>query len=184
METTESADIHGTEEVKYEGKKQNWPVLRMVSKADRDGSRNVTQVTLDPDSFAIGRVLMGRISIRNGEKNFVRVIFQFNRFRLGESLPDSVFEFDPPKKTQLVDALPIPGQTGSFLLNQPAPDFDLKTIDGERVHLAELRGHPVLLNFLSPAESVWKAPHFWWQFLEGLCPPNPPGFIAVFCQSG
>ena len=147
VETTESADIHGTEEVKYEGKKQNWPVLRMLSKADRDGSRNLTQVTFDPDSFAIGRVLMARISIRNGEKNFSRVIYQFSHFLLGENPPDSAFEFDPPKKAQLVDALPIPGQTGSFLLNQQAPDFELKTIDGERVHLAELRGHPVLLSF-------------------------------------
>lgn len=32
-------------------------------------------------------------------------------------------------------------------VGQPAPDFDLKTLDGGRVRLAEQRGHPVLVNF-------------------------------------
>lgn len=29
-----------------------------------------------------------------------------------------------------------------------------------------------LYLWLSPAESLRKAPHFWWQFFEGLCPPS------------
>src|ERR1035437_5748813 len=144
--TTEAADIHGYSTVKYQGKKQSWPVLRAVSKADRDGSRDVTEVTLDPESFAIGRVLIARVSVEKGERTIVRAIFECSSFRLG-GVPDSTFEFEPPKKTQLVEAVPIPGQSGSFLVNRPAPDFDLKTIDGERVRLADFRGRPVLLSF-------------------------------------
>jgi len=36
---------------------------------------------------------------------------------------------------------------GHPLLDKPAPDIDLLTIDGERVALSELRGQPVLINF-------------------------------------
>jgi peroxiredoxin len=32
-------------------------------------------------------------------------------------------------------------------LNRPAPEFEAKTLDGERVRLGELRNRPVLLNF-------------------------------------
>jgi peroxiredoxin len=32
-------------------------------------------------------------------------------------------------------------------VGQPAPDFDLETLEGGRVRLAEHRGHPVLVNF-------------------------------------
>ena len=36
---------------------------------------------------------------------------------------------------------------GHPLLNKPAPDIDLLTLDGERVALSDLRGQPVLINF-------------------------------------
>ena len=36
---------------------------------------------------------------------------------------------------------------GSPLLDRPAPEIDLTTLDGERVRLSELRGRPVLVNF-------------------------------------
>ncbi|MBZ5729097.1 MAG: redoxin domain-containing protein [Acidobacteriia bacterium] len=146
-QTTEMADFNGTESVKYQGKKHTWPVLRAVSKSDARGGRDITEITLDPETFAVARVLAAHVSIDKGEKTFLRAIFDFSSLRLDEDLPAAAFVFEPPKKAELVDAVPIPGQTGSFLLNQPAPDFELKTIEGERVHLAELRGHPVLLSF-------------------------------------
>ncbi len=40
---------------------------------------------------------------------------------------------------------PVPG--GSGLVGKAAPDFTLATISGRPVHLAALRGHPVLVNF-------------------------------------
>jgi cytochrome c biogenesis protein CcmG/thiol:disulfide interchange protein DsbE len=36
---------------------------------------------------------------------------------------------------------------GSPLLDRPAPEIDLASLDGERVRLSELRGRPVLVNF-------------------------------------
>lgn len=40
------------------------------------------------------------------------------------------------------DARAVAPQAGSL-----APDFELKTLSGQSVHLKDLRGHPVLINF-------------------------------------
>jgi len=40
-----------------------------------------------------------------------------------------------------------PAGSESGLVGKPAPDFTLRTASGAQVHLATLRGHPVLLNF-------------------------------------
>lgn len=42
-----------------------------------------------------------------------------------------------------------PRELPCALLGKPAPDFALQTLDGESVHLAALRGNPVILNFWS-----------------------------------
>jgi peroxiredoxin len=41
---------------------------------------------------------------------------------------------------------PVPPQ-GRVEVGQPAPDFTLKTLQGDRVRLSDLRGQPVLVNF-------------------------------------
>ena len=40
-----------------------------------------------------------------------------------------------------------PGPVETPIVGRPAPAFDLQTLDGQRVSLAELRGSPVVLNF-------------------------------------
>lgn len=40
-----------------------------------------------------------------------------------------------------------PISVGSPLLNQPAPDFSLTTLDGRTVRLSDYRGRPVIVNF-------------------------------------
>ena len=39
------------------------------------------------------------------------------------------------------------GPVDTPIVGRPAPAFDLQTLDGDRVSLAELRGSPVVLNF-------------------------------------
>ncbi|HVC79261.1 MAG TPA: TlpA disulfide reductase family protein [Chloroflexota bacterium] len=40
-----------------------------------------------------------------------------------------------------------PVGSGSGLVGKAAPDFTLQTVSGRLVHLAALRGHPIVLNF-------------------------------------
>ena len=40
-----------------------------------------------------------------------------------------------------------PRAIDSPLLHRQAPDFNLKTLTGERIGLSDLRGHPIVLNF-------------------------------------
>lgn len=141
-----AADFHGEENLKHEKKKVKWPVLRVMSKVDRENGQSLTEITLDPETLSIGRMVWSTLRRENGEKTLIQMTVDFTSFRIGP-VPDTTFSFEPPKNAKLVDAVPIPGQTGSFLLNRPAPDFELKTLDGDKVRLADLRGKPVLLSF-------------------------------------
>ena len=145
--TAEAMDIHGTGEVKYEGTKVSWPVVRVVSREDKQEGRSLTELTIDPETLRIGRMMWGNVTQKGGEKLVLRLTINFSSFKVGESLPDASFTFTPPKNAKLVEALPISGQPASLLVNHPAPDFKLKTLDGEVLQLSSLRGRPVLLTF-------------------------------------
>jgi peroxiredoxin len=58
----------------------------------------------------------------------------------------TAFTFVPDKHAKLVDELNVPGSNPTFV-GKPAADFALKNLDGEPVHLSELRGKIVVLNF-------------------------------------
>jgi len=139
----------GDAEVKFEKKKQKWPVVQVIAKSDAREGGSMTTLTIDPSTLHIGRLVWTNLTYPNGEKSVLQLSIDFHSFQIGEALPDSTFVFEPPKNAKLVEVLPIPGQTGSILLNHPAPDFELKTLDGERVRLQDLRGKPVLLTFFA-----------------------------------
>lgn len=147
--TAGTAGRAGEAEVKFEKRKQKWPVVQVVSKKDAEGGSSLTELTVDPATLAIGRLVWAHLSYENGEKTVIRLTIDFRSFQIGGAVSDAAFTFDPPKNAKLVDTLPIPGQSGSFLLNHPAPDFELKTMDGQRVRLQDLRGKPVLLSFFA-----------------------------------
>jgi peroxiredoxin/outer membrane lipoprotein-sorting protein len=134
-------------ELKYEGKKYKWPAVRVFSKKTQHEGQSMTEIVVDPETMRIGRLVHANVSYRGDEKTVIRMQLNFRTMQLGGKVPEESFVFEPPKKAKLVDAVPIPGQTGSFLLNKPAPDFELKTLDGEKVRLSELKSKPVLLSF-------------------------------------
>lgn len=147
--TAASVGRGGEAEVKFDKKKQKWPVVQVVTKKDAQEGSSMTELTIDPVTMNIGRLVWANLTYPNGEKTVLRLSIDFHSFQIGEALPDSTFTFEPPKSAKLVDVLPIPGQSGSSLLNHPAPDFELKTLDGQRIRLQDLRGKPVLLSFFA-----------------------------------
>ena len=76
------------------------------------------------------------------------------------SLPDSTFVFSPPAQAKLVGEFPTQKRVrlqqealraaetkaNEDLLGKPAPDVELKTVDGEVVALKSYRGKPVLID--------------------------------------
>ena len=136
-------------EVKFEKKKQKWPVVQVIGKKDEQQATAMTELTINPETLNIGRFVWANLSYHNGEKTVLRLTIDFHTFHLGDAVPDSLFTFEPPKNAKLVDVLPIPGQAGSVLLNHAAPDFELKTLDGQRVRLQDLRGKAVMLSFFA-----------------------------------
>lgn len=74
-------------------------------------------------------------------------------------LPPTVTPLFDPARLKPVETLePVDDKTGRYtpdpsrqisasgLLNRPAPDFDLKTLDGGHIRLSDLAGKPVLIN--------------------------------------
>ena len=121
--TAEAIDIDGYTKVKYEGKKYNWPTIRVMSKDRAHDGRSLVELTMHPSSLRIARMVWANVTYEGDQKLLIRMIVDFDRISIGEPLPESAFVFTPPKKAKLVDAVPIPGQTGSYLLNQPRRTF-------------------------------------------------------------
>ena len=66
-------------------------------------------------------------------------------------LPESA----PIVAVQAASANPAPADPGvKLVFGQPAPDFSLKTPDGQTVRLSDFKGRPVLVNFWA----TWCAP--------------------------
>ena len=146
-------------------KKVKGPVVRVASKPDSKGSASLAYLVFDPRTLQLGRLVYTTSAIRGGYSVVTRLTVDFSSLKLGESLPDSSFTFVPPKNAKLVESVPIPGETGSVLLNHPAPEFDLKTLDGQRMRLSDLHGHPVLLDF--------------WASWCGPCRHELPGIVKL-----
>jgi peroxiredoxin/outer membrane lipoprotein-sorting protein len=145
--TAEALEVIGVSEARYEGEKVRWPSIRYISKPDERSGRDLVELTINPDTLAVARMAWTNMTKPNGEKLLLRTTIRFSSFQVGGPIDESDFVFTPPKKVKLVESVPIPGRSGSFLLNKPAPDFEAKTIDGEKLRLSDLRGKPVLLNF-------------------------------------
>ena len=132
---------------KFGGEKAHWATIDIVEKPDEKGNKGMAEIVMAPDRPALARLIEVQVRGSGSEARTSRVTIDFDSFSVGQPEPDGQFTFDPPKKAKLVDDLMIPGQPGSVLLNHPSPDFEARTLTGEKVKLSDLRGKVVLLDF-------------------------------------
>ena len=142
-----STFINGSVQLKYEGKMRAWPVLTVLANTGAQADQSLAYLTVDPTTLAIGRMIWIKPVAGSSPKILLRLAIDFDSFHVGQPIADSEFSFSPPSGAKKVEDLPLPGLDRSFLLNKPAPAFELKTLGGRSVGLGELQGHPVLLNF-------------------------------------
>jgi thiol-disulfide isomerase/thioredoxin len=145
--TPSNTFINGSVQLKYEGQARSWPVLTVLANTGEQANQSLMYLTVDPTSQTIGRMIWIKPVAGVSPKILLRLAIDFDSFHVGEPIADSEFSFSPPSGAKKVEDLPLPGQDRSFLLNKPAPEFELKTLDGRSVRLGELQSHPVLLNF-------------------------------------
>ncbi len=127
--------------------KVTWPVVDIQEKPDEDGTVTMAQLVLAPDRPVAGRLTWATVHKTAAGRLVMEVRVDFNEFSVGGPLPDDLFTFEPPKKAKLVEDLVIPGQPGAALLNHDSPNFQAKTLTGEKVNLSDYRGKVILLDF-------------------------------------
>jgi len=75
---------------------------------------------------------------------------------VNQSLPASLFTFQPPADAKLVDKFQAPpasgagdtaAKTAAQMIGKPAPDFSLKDTAGKTVDLNSLKGRTILMDF-------------------------------------
>lgn len=127
--------------------KVTWPVLHFTEKPDEDGTEKVAEMAMSPDSPVLGHLAWAEIHHKGSDTTTIRVNILFSSFSVGEAVAEELFAFDPPKRAKLVEELAIPGQPGSVLVNHLSPDFEARTLTGEKIKLSDLHGKVVMLNF-------------------------------------
>ena len=135
--------------------------LAVLSKDDRlkiDGDKfdcYVLQIRLpqgtqelwvDKTRFLVLRHVETAKGERNGVPITVKVTLNFKQADIATVPGNDLFAFTPPEKSVEVQTLNLPGERPN-LTGRVAQDFTLKTLDGAKISLSELRGKVVLLDF-------------------------------------
>ena len=66
---------------------------------------------------------------------------------INDDVDDSLFTFTPERKWTQVETLLLPQEKNLSLTGLRAPDFALKSLNGEQLHLSDYRGKVVVIDF-------------------------------------
>lgn len=134
-------------DVEMEGKKH--PALVLES-AQEQGDLTLV---LDGDTHLLKQL---RVDLKSSleqrgvkEIKLAEVVVDYTSVKTGLDFPQTHFAWAPPQDARDVTASrgPAEQQANAALVGEPAPNFQLKTLDGKTVSLAELKGQVVVLDF-------------------------------------
>ena len=114
---------------------------------------------LDPETHLLRQL---RVDLRPAleqrgleEIKVAEAIVDYTATKIGSEFAPNHFAWTPPEGAKDVSASRGPEETGAqTLVGKPAPDFQLTTLDGKNVALADLKGQVVVLDFWT----TWCAP--------------------------
>jgi peroxiredoxin/outer membrane lipoprotein-sorting protein len=130
------AEEEKMEKAKLNGNKVECYVVRFAMKNSKH------KIFVSSDDFLVVRHIEV-VAQPNGELQFST---EYKNISL-ETPPPDTFEFQPPPGSREVATLLLPSERNMSLVGKTAVDFTLNTLDGTKVHLADLRGKVVLLDF-------------------------------------
>jgi peroxiredoxin len=132
-----AAQVEGETKLKLNGDKVDCLIVRIP------GKQADSRLFLATES---GFVVRHIESMHEKDGSQVKVTTDFARIDV-EKPPAQLFTFAPLKGGKEVSDVSLPSERNVSLVGQRAADFTLTTLDGTPVHLAELQGKVVLLDF-------------------------------------
>jgi peroxiredoxin/outer membrane lipoprotein-sorting protein len=102
----------------------------------------VLELWIDRERFQI----LQRHQVTTTEGTRGEVWIKASALELNPALPESIFHFEPAKGWREVESLTLPGES-HVDIGVHAANFTLKTLEGEKVDLAQTRGKVVVLDF-------------------------------------
>ena len=105
--------------------------------------QNDIELVVDQQSFLVLRAK----ETRKSPLGTMEVVTKMKRLETGDAVDDALFAFAPRPGWSEVEMLVLPGEQRMLLTGERAANFTLKTLGGETVALADLRGKVTVLDF-------------------------------------
>ncbi len=136
-----AAELGKEENIKVGGEKFRCRIVRLqVGPA-------VDELWVDEQrGFVLQSRQTSRQEMGNGQAQ-IQITTKLKELDLGGDVDARLFSFAPERSWTEAEMLVLPGEDRMMLTGQKAADFALKSLDGEPLELASLRGKVVVLDF-------------------------------------
>lgn len=108
---------------------------------------NVNELWIDKNrGFVLQAVQTGKVNI-GGREGQVKITMKVKRLEVGNAVSDNLFVYTAPKGWGETEMIVLPMEERAQLTGQRAAAFTLKSLNGDEMSLADLRGKVVVMDF-------------------------------------